>query len=188
VRTPGHPAAGEGPGDDGPGYIRAGGGVSVDRRRIVMVIGAAVVVALLALSFVLAVEAVQSYRRIDLLRAEGVPVVVTVTDCLGLASGTGITEVGFSCHGTFRLGARQYRAGIDGTAQLYPVGASLDAVTVPGDPQILYTAAAAGALHTSWTEFVAPAALFLGAVAVLAVGLRVLGRRSPPREPTAVQL
>jgi hypothetical protein len=186
--TPGRPSTGEGPTGHGSDYIRGAGGVAVDRRRIVMVIGAAVVVALLALAFVLAVEAAQRYQRIDRLRAEGVPVVVTVTDCLGLASGTGITEVGFSCHGTFRLGARHYHAGIDGTAQLYPVGASLDAVTVPGDPQILYTAAAASALHTPWTEFVAPAALFLGAVAVLAVGLRVLGRRSPPRAPTAVQL
>jgi hypothetical protein len=150
-----------------------------------MVIGAAVVVALFALSLVLAVEAAQRYQRIDRLRAEGVPVVVTVTDCLGLASGTGITEVGFSCRGSFHLGTHTYHAGIDGSADLYPVGASLDGVTVPGDPQILYTAAAARTLHTTWAWFVAPAALFLVAIAVLVVGLRLFGRRRPPRQAGA---
>ena len=134
-------------------------------------------VALLAVSVTLAVEAAGRDSRIDSLRAHGVPVTVRVTDCLGLASGTGITESGFTCRGSFTLGGRTYREVIDGTTALQPSGTTVDAVTVPGDPQILYTARAAAALRVSWTAFVPPGLLVVAALALLAPLLGSAQRR-----------
>jgi hypothetical protein len=161
-------------------YIRGGGGVPVARRRILAVVGGSVCVVLLAVSITLAVEAGQRNSRIDSLRAHGVPVAVRVTDCLGLASGTGITEAGFTCRGSFTLDGRTYQEVIDGTTALQPIGTTVDAITVPGDPQVLYAAQAAAGLHASWAAFVPPGLVGLVALAVLAP-LLVSSRRERSR-------
>jgi len=161
------PSAGGAGSSDGPGYIRGGGGVAVSRRRVAAVIAAAAALILVALAGILAVEAAQQYHRVHLLTTEGTPVVATVTDCYGIASGTGITDVGFSCHAAFWINQHHYRSPLDGTTSLYAVGASVPAVAVATDPTILYTSAAAQTMSASLTVFVAPAALLATSLTVM---------------------
>jgi hypothetical protein len=65
------------------------------------------------------------------------PVQATVTSCVGLASGTGITVTGYRCTGTFVLGGRRYDDVIDGTQALYQPGTLLAARTDARDPTVL---------------------------------------------------
>jgi hypothetical protein len=153
-------------------YIRGAGGVEVGWRRIAAVLVGASVVVLLAFAIVLTVEAAQQNSRINSLRASGVPVDVTVSSCLGMASGTGITESGYQCRGTFTVGGHRYNEVIDGSTDLHAPGDTLRAVTVPSDPAILSTATAVAAMHASWTAFVVPAALFLAALLTIALVVR----------------
>jgi len=155
----------------GRGYIRGGGGVEVASSRVAAVLVGAAVVVLVALAVVLAVEAIAQNSRIDRLRSSGVAVDVTVSSCLGMASGTGITESAYQCRGTFTIGGHSYNEVIDGSTDLHPVGATLRAVTVPGDPATLSTAAAVAAMRSSWTVFAAPAGLVVLALVILGLVL-----------------
>jgi len=182
------PSSGGGAASDGvPGYIRGGGGVAVGRRRAVAVVAASAVLVLAALSGILAVEAAQQYHRLHLLTTEGIPVAATVTNCYGVASGTGITDVGFSCNAAFRIGQRHYRSALDGTTHVYPVGASVPAVAVASDPTILYTSAAARTMSASLSVFVAPVLLLAAALTVMVVALSLVrpARTKPEPGPTA---
>ena len=171
MMTSGPTSSGTDTASDGPGYIRGGGGVAVG-RRVGTAIAAGAALVLAALFGALAVEAAQQYHRLHLLNTEGIPVVATVTDCFGVASGTGITDVGFTCHAAFRIGPHIYRADLDGTTSLYPAGASVSAVAVPVDPTILYTAAAARTTSASLAVFVVPAVLLAATFALLVVTVR----------------
>jgi hypothetical protein len=161
--------------DDGS-YIRGGGGVAVDAHRVIRVVVVFTLLALLAIAVLLAVAALRSNSRADRLKAHGVAVDVTVTSCLGEASGTGITVTGFKCDGMFTLGGRSYTEVIIGNSANHQAGDIVKAVTDPSDPADLSTADSVAAAHGSSADFalaVIPAALF--------VVLLVFARRSTLR-------
>jgi len=150
-------------------YIRGGGGVANARRATSVVVGFCILV-LVALVGVLVLGAVQENSRLVRLRRNGVPVSATVTGCLALASGTGITASGFRCNGMFTLNGRRYNDVIGGDADFHPVGEMVQAVTDPRDPGVLFAAPAVVTPQPSWMAFVAPAiplALMLSLVAVV---------------------
>jgi len=89
------------------GYVR-GAGVVMDSRRTLRALVVVSVLVLATLTIVLTREAINANARISRLRQHGVPVDVTVTSCLGLASGSGITEAGYRCRGTFTLKGHHY--------------------------------------------------------------------------------
>jgi len=161
------------------GYIRGGGGVDVGARRVAAVLVVAGVAILLTLAIVLAVEAAGQNSRIDRLHASGVPVSVRVTGCLAMASGTGITESGYQCRGTFPLRGHRYEEIIGGTSDQHATGEMLRGVAVPDDPSILSTAASVAAMRSSWTAYGTAAALFLSAL--LTAGLAGWRYRSARR-------
>lgn len=150
------------------GYIRGGGGVDLGRKRVGAVLIGLTLIILVTLALVLAVNAARQNYRIDRLHASGVPVNVTVSSCLGMASGTGITESAFQCRGSFTLGGQTYNEVINGTGDLHAPGQVLPAVTVPGDPTLLYAAASVRSMQSSWTAFVIPAVLLLLAFLIIA--------------------
>jgi hypothetical protein len=158
-------------------YIRGGGGVEVSRHRVAAMTVAGAVSLLLILAVILTVGAAEQRSRIDLVRRSGVPVDITVSSCLGMASGTGITASGFRCRGTFTRGGRTYDQVIGGLIDNRAHGDVLQGVSVPSDPTIVYTAVAAAQLESSWTVFLTPALLF-----VLAAGIVLsANRRNSPR-------
>jgi hypothetical protein len=155
------------------GYVR-GAGVVMDSRRTLRALVVVSVLVLATLTIVLTLEAINANARISRLRQHGVPVDVTVTSCLGLASGTGITEAGYRCRGTFTLDGPRHNELITGTSALRSTGETLHAVTDPSDPTILSTADALATTHPIWTAFIGPAIPML-----LLLPLLALTRRGP---------
>jgi hypothetical protein len=115
----------------------------------------------------LTVIAAEQNSRISRLQSHGVAVNVTVTGCLGMASGTGITESGYQCRGTFTFDGHQHNDVISGSDVLLPVGQTLGAETVRGDPSILYAAGAAATMRSSWKAYALPAILLVVLIAAV---------------------
>jgi hypothetical protein len=161
------------PGD----YIRGGGGVEVSRQRVATALLGVVAVVLLILVAVLAVEAALQNNRMTRLRGGGVSVNATVSTCVAMASGTGITEYGYQCRGTFTLDGHTYDEPIGGTTDRFVPGETVPAVVVPADPALLYTAASVAVRTSTWKTFATPAVLLLLAVSVIAL----MGRRHRTR-------
>jgi hypothetical protein len=144
----------------GGSYIRGGAGV-VDTRRLFRVVGGLVMVALVALMVVLTINAMHENSRIDSLRHRGVPVDVTVTNCLGVLSGTGVTVAYFQCSGSYDLGGRTYNAVIAGSHVNHAAGDVVKAVADPQHPTTISTATSLAQAHSSWRSFIAPGILFV---------------------------
>lgn len=151
----------------------------VDARRAVRLIVGFAMVVLAVLVIVLGISAFDENARIGHLRHRGVPVQVTVTGCVALASGTGATESGFTCTGTFTLAGHRYRDVIGGSAALRSPGDTLQAVADPKDPAVLSTVGAVKTPHSWWTAFIAPAVALLLLVTLVAVVALRAGRFAP---------
>jgi len=166
----------------GDGYIRGGGGV-IDTRRLFRVVVGSAIVALAVLVVVLTIEAVHKNSRIDGLQHRGVPVDVTVTDCLGVLSGTGVTVAYFECSGSFDLDGRSYNAVIAGSHVNHAAGDVVKAVADPKHPTTISTVTSLANAHSSWRAFIGPGVLFLLLV-LLIVGVFWWSRRnSAQRHP-----
>ena len=160
-----------------PAYIRGGRTVEVDGRRVAVFALGAVLAAMTTIALVLAAQANGTNARINRLHGHGVPVEATVTDCLGLATGTGITAAGYSCRGTFTLDGRRYTDVIAGTSALHAPGERLAAVTDPADPSVLSTGSALATARVTWTGYLMPTILLAVVVTTLA-GWRFRRRRA----------
>jgi uncharacterized protein len=147
--------------DERVAYIRGGAGLAVDPRKAIRVLVGLLLVVLAVLVVVLGIQATHQNSRMSRLQQHGVPVDAVVTGCVGLASGTGATEAGFICRGTFSVDGRRYNEVIEGTQNLYPTGAVVHAITVPGDPALLSTAHAVATAHASWRAFITPGILLV---------------------------
>jgi hypothetical protein len=168
--TPTPPASGE------PGYIRGGGGVEVDNRRLFRWAGIICVLALAGVVVALAISAAADDSRQTRLKKHGVPVGVTVTGCVGIGSGIGQATYSYTCRGSYRLDGNDYNAVISGVNQALPAGEMIQGVTIRGEPGVLSTAEAAAKQHSSWTPFVTP--IVVGAITViLAAGLALWSTR-----------
>ena len=172
--------------DEAPGgYIRGGAGV-VDTRWLFRVLVGSAVVVLAVLVAVLTIQAVDKNSRIDNLRHRGVPVDVTVTDCLGILSGTGITVTSFQCNGSFELAGRSYHAVIDGSNANHAAGDVVKAIADPKHPTSVRSASSLANAHSSWRVFIAPAVLFL-VLMLLIAGAAWRSRRNSAQRPPHVE-
>ena len=142
------------------------------RRRypsaVPRLVGSAIV-ALAVLVAVLTIEAVHKNSRIDSLRHRGVPVDVTVTDCLGILSGTGVTVTYIPVQRVVRPRRpqlpRRHRAAPTSTIN---AGDVVKAVADPKHPTSVSSASSLVNAHSSWRTYIAPAAVR----AVAAAGCR----------------
>ena len=132
--------------------------VQFNPRRVLQVIAAMVVGALLVVIVVLTVAGIGSNNQIDALHDRGVPVTVTVTGCLGLLGGSGSNAAGYSCHGTYTLDGHRYTESLPGTAFHRP-GSTIASVAVPGDPALVSPVNIVNNQHSSAGVFVLPAVL-----------------------------
>jgi hypothetical protein len=135
VATPGTP-------DDTTGFIRAGGGVALQGRRVAWVLGLLCTAALIAVTAAVAVSDARSNAGTDRLRSQGVPVVVTVTGCLAISSGVGMGIEYWRCRGSYAMGSRTYEEEIGGQRALLERGSRIAAIAVPGDPSLVAVPAA----------------------------------------------
>ncbi len=151
------------------GYIRGGGGVAVDTRRAASAVAAVCSAALVLLILVLTRSAVDQVSSARTLASHGVAVDTTVTSCLGLASGTGITTVGSTCRVTFSLGGHRYAEVLHGSTASHEPGDVVAAVVVPGAPSTVTTATSAHHAPSLWRVTTAPLVLLFIEVALVVV-------------------
>ncbi len=168
-------------------YIRGAGGVRVEGRRVAGYILGFGVLIFAVLTAVFTGIAIHHNSRATSLKQRGVPVQVTVTGCVGLASGTGITGTGFTCRGSYSLSGHQYNEQIGGTASLFSVGQKIAGVAVRDEPAVLYTATSARTMHSTWTVYVTPAVLLVVLLATELFRRRVTrrGADGAPSSPDA---
>jgi hypothetical protein len=151
--------------DEGTDYIRGAGGVTVDNRRVLVVVVGSCLAILAAVAVALGIAAVDQNSRNTNLKQRGVAVDVSVTSCIGVLSGTGVTVASFNCRGTFTLGGHTYTDTIRGSTAPLATGAIVKAIADPHNPSVLSTTQSVAAAHPSWRAFILPAVLL-----VLAVG------------------
>jgi hypothetical protein len=152
------------------GYIRGGAGVPTDSRHVVRIAVGVLLAALAVLAIVLTVAAAHQNTRRHRLQQHGVGVQVTVTSCVGTATGSGITVNGFTCRGSFILNGRRYNEVIGDSEQLLTPGHILQGVTDPASPGTLSTAAAASATRADWRAYLStaiPVGLLISAACVI---------------------
>ena len=169
---------------DSGSYIRGGGGVDVDPRRILRPLAVLCLVALAGLSIGLALSAGNENGKEAALRKHGVPVQVTVTGCLAVSSGIGMGIEYWQCRGNYTLGGHQFNELIGGSRALLIAGRQEAAVAVPGQPALLSTFAAVAKGRSNFTPYVTP--IVLGVVTLLwGGGWALLLRRKRTRAAAA---
>jgi hypothetical protein len=143
----------------------------------------ALVLAMFAVSVVVGfVSAAHDNARIERLKSRGVPVVVTVTNCVGNIGGSGSNASGYTCHGSYRIDGDQYREVIGSKSTLSSVGSKVQGVADPARPSTVELASAVARSSTSTSVYVVPILLALLFVALTLLFLRRL--RSSQSHPT----
>jgi hypothetical protein len=151
-----------------------GAGVNYDARRVGHVVVGLILVTLAVLVVGFTVAGVHKNSQINELHHDGVPVTVTVNNCLGLMGGSGSNAAGYSCTGTFTVHGNHYTESLPGTG-FHKVGSTLPAKVVPSDPALVSPDSVVRTQHASASVFVVPLILLI--VLVLLVALIVLLRR-----------
>jgi len=141
-----------------------GAGVQVDAARIKYVAAVLGLVVVMAVAGVLLVAGIRKNSQIDSLKANGVPVELTVTHCQALIGGTGSSPAGFECTGTYVYQGHRYSEGVPGSENL-PVGSTVHGIVASDDPALFSTPQTVASEHTSVARVALPAA-----VLVLAIG------------------
>jgi hypothetical protein len=152
----------------------------VDPRRVFWVVAAVVLLGLVGSTVALTISAGRQDARLHRLHHDGVPVQATASGCVGISSGVGMGIEYWECRGTYTLGGHTYNQVIRGSRAHLENGQKVQAIAVPGEPDLLSTVDAAGQKYSPWTAYVTP--IILGAVTVACIlGLLVgskLRRRS----------
>ncbi len=162
------------PGDDQSDERLAplrGAGVDIDARRARQAVVVVCLVGLAVLTVVLFIAGAQKNAQQTSLGRHGVPVEVTVTNCLGLMGGSGSNLAGYACTGSYTVDGRHYTESIPGDS-LLRTGSTIPGLTVPGDPALLSTAKAVATQKPSWKVFIVPTVLLLVLVGLVAVLFR----------------
>lgn len=173
--------AGASPGDGT--YIRAGGGVQLNPRRLAGVLVWLLVATLAGLAVYFAVAGARQNSQLKALRDKGVAVQATVTGCHSISSGVGMGIEYWQCTGSYSLGGRSFAGVINGSRKLLEMGTQVQAVAVAGRPDLLSTVSSVGRARGAGAQY--GAAIGLG-VAALVVGggslaLVSRSRRRPER-------
>jgi hypothetical protein len=165
VEDTGTPGPDEEPDESGRVGALRGAGVQIDPGRVGYIAAVLGLVIVMVVAGVLLVAGVRKNSQIDNLRANGVPVEMTVTRCLALIGGTGSSPAGFECTGTYRYQGHRYTEGIPGSQNL-PLGSTVHGIVASDDPALFSTRQTVDSEHTSTLPVVLPAAVLVAATAV----------------------
>lgn len=131
-------AASEPTGGLSSGYIRGGGGVSVDGSTVLRLLAVTLLLGLVTLSVVVAIATSHRHSRLSALRSRGISVPVTVNSCLGISSGVGMSIEYWQCRGSFVVGGQKFERVIGGSRTLLERGQVVTGRVLPGQPSSLY--------------------------------------------------
>jgi len=165
-----------------PMTVLRGASVDVDAARVARALVVVCILALVGVAAGLFVAGAQKNSQIDALRNHGVPVQITVTDCLGLLGGSGTNAAGYACTGTYSIGGRRYVKAIPGTVNR-AIGSKVAAVSSASDPGLVSTVSDVDRERSSLNVYVVPS-LLLVAAALAAGAVVVVRRRKRSEEPS----
>lgn len=169
---------------DEPVTTLRGARVEVDVGRAARVVSGLCLAAIAVTAVILLIAGIQKNQQITSLQQNGVPVGVTVSNCIGLMGGSGTNVAGYACTGTYTVNGHLYKQAIPGTT-LHQPGSIIQGVTVPGDPGLLSTPGQVAGDRASWRVFIAPAVLLVGLVVLVGIVIR---RRSHRAELDAARV
>lgn len=135
--------------------------------------------AILLIAFAMAItvsfiSAAHDNSRIERLKTEGVPVVVTVTNCVGNIGGSGSNASGYTCRGAYRVKGVSYQETIGSKSTLSSVGSTVSGIADPERPSTVELASAVARSSPSPSAYVVASVLALLFVALTLLFLRRL--------------
>jgi hypothetical protein len=172
----------EGGGFDAPISTLRGPEVRADVRRTTRIVVGLCLAVLVGLIIALFLAGANKNAATSRLKHNGVPVSVTVTHCLGNASGSGAVLTGYTCHGTYLLNGHRYTEVIDGSNQPHLGGEVIPGVVDPGNPTAVTTAHEVATTNPSWRVYIAPIILLIVLILAVAVLVWRVRRRGGPSD------
>ena len=137
---------------------------------------------------VIFISAAHDNSRIERLKTNGVPVVVTVSDCVGNIGGSGSNASGYTCRGAYRVKGVSYQEIIGSKSTLSSVGSTVSGIADPERPSTIELASAVARSSTSTSAYVVAsvlAILFVALTLLLLRRLRTSRRPAPKSRPPA---
>ena len=145
---------------------------------VVCVLVFIVIAVFIVVSFI---AAVNDNARTNRLKTNGIPVVVTITNCTGHIGGSGSNAAGYTCYGKYRVHGVRYQEVVGSKTTTSPTGTTVRGVADPSHPSTIELASAVAASSSSDSAFVVPSILAVLFVALSLVAARVRGSRSRRR-------
>ena len=160
----------------GPEAQRIGGRFWFGTGAILLIVFAVAI----TVSFI---SAAHDNSRIERLKTNGVPVVVTVTSCVGNIGGSGSNASGYTCRGAYRVKGVSYQEIIGSKSTLSSVGSTVQGIADPERPSTIELASAVARSSTSPSAYVVASVLAILFVALTLLFLRRLrtSRGLPPK-------
>ena len=155
--------------------LRGADAVSVGRRPWLV----AGVIGLLAFALVIVVSFISASNdnaRIHRLKSHGIPVVVTVTYCVGNLGGSGSSGAGYTCHGKYSVGTTHFRELIGSKSTFSAPGAKVQGVADPSQPSTVVLASEVRTSAATSSAFYAPGLLAVILLVLTLAFIRVTGR------------
>jgi hypothetical protein len=154
--------------------LRGAQAASLGRRFWVRAatLGLVIFAVAIALSFA---STLNDHARIDRMKSHGVPVAVTITDCVGNMGGSGSNVAGYVCRGTYRVAGVKYNEIISSMTTFASPGARVQAIADPS--QHGYVALASAIRHTTSSSAAFVVLSILAAVFVVLAALLFRLRR-----------
>lgn len=162
------------PSHDRVAALRGAQAASIGRRFWLRAatVGLVIFAVALGLSFA---SALNDHARIDRMKAHGVPVTVTISNCVGNMGGSGSNVAGYVCRGTYAVEGVKYNEIISSMTTFAPPGSHVHAIADPSQHGYIALASAIKNATPSAAAFVV--VIILAVVFVFLVALLFRLRR-----------
>jgi predicted transcriptional regulator len=130
-------------------------------------------------------SAANDNARIGRMKADGIPVTVTVLDCAGNIGGSGSNAAGYTCRGEYSVGGATYHELIGSMTTFAAPGTTVSAIADPSRPSSVVLASAVKKSDASPSAYVAPGLLAVVLIALTLIYFRVARRSTPRRRAPA---
>lgn len=152
------------PTEIGATYIRGGAGVRTTDGNVGRWTAWFVLFTMLAWALGLFGAAIRHDVQVVRLHRHGVAVTATASSCLAIASGTGITQAGFTCKASYGFDGARYTEVVHNTLLQFQPGQRIDAVVDPAHPTTISYANSVKSTSGLWEQYVTPVLLLIGVV------------------------
>jgi hypothetical protein len=166
--------------DHGGAALRGATGAAIG-RTFWLIAGALSLLVFASFIIVSFLSAANDNARIDRMQTRGIPVIVTVTNCIGDIGGSGSNVSGYTCHGDYSLGSSTYHEIIGAMSALAASGAKVRGIVDPSQHGTVELASAVKRSSASSNRYIAPSLLSVVLVALALALLRIARRSDPSR-------